>query len=305
MGFLTNRSLGIKIMVLIALMVAGISVGSVVAIFLIGPIFKINILANPDILSGNNEDPQTIIVLKFVQLIQSAFVFIIPANLFSLWSGDSVGSYLGFNRTKLRYYLLAVLLIVLSAPVITSFALLNEKMVLPDFLKGVEEWMKSAEASAQKITDAFLNVNDFAGLLINILVIALAAAVGEELIFRGIIQRLIIEKTKNIHWGVWISAFIFSAVHMQFFGFLPRMILGVILGYVFVWSGSIGVPILAHFVNNAVVVIGDYLYRNHWITMDINDEKNINNALIIFSFLITLLLVWYFHKERIQKLQRF
>jgi len=89
--------------------------------------------------------------------------------------------------------------------------------------------------------------------------IAILPAIGEELLFRGVLQRIFANWTKNIHLGVWIAAILFSAMHMQFYGFLPRMMLGVLFGYLFVWSGSLLLPILCHFINNGSAVIYAYV----------------------------------------------
>ena len=104
---------------------------------------------------------------------------------------------------------------------------------------GIEKWMKDAEESAAEITKAFLDVKTIPGLVFNVFMIAFLPAVGEELLFRGIIQRIFTDMTKSHHWGIWISAILFSAMHFQFYGFVPRVLLGALFGYLLVWSGSI------------------------------------------------------------------
>jgi len=124
---------------------------------------------------------------------------------------------------------------------------------------GIETWMKNAEEQAGELTEAFLKVETVGGLLFNIFMIAFLPAIGEELLFRGVIQRIFTRWTQNVHWGIWISAILFSALHMQFYGFIPRMLLGVLFGYLLVWSGSMWLPIIAHFINNGVAVVIMYL----------------------------------------------
>ena len=96
-------------------------------------------------------------------------------------------------------------------------------------------------------------------LVVNLIIVALLAAVGEELLFRGSMQNIFLEWTKNKHAAVWITAVLFSALHAQFYGFLPRMLLGVVLGYLYIWSGSLWLSMLFHFLNNGLAVLFSYL----------------------------------------------
>jgi len=131
--------------------------------------------------------------------------------------------------------------------------------------------MRNMETEAEKLTESFLVTHTNFDLIINLSMIALLPAVGEELLFRGVLQNLIQQATKNQHWAVIITGFIFSAIHMQFFGFLPRFMLGVFLGYLLVWTGSIWAPILAHFINNGSAVLLSYYEQKNAI--NINEEK--------------------------------
>jgi len=127
------------------------------------------------------------------------------------------------------------------------------------------------EDAAKVMIEKFMKVDSFGGLMFNIFMIAVLPALGEELMFRGVIQRIFSNWTKNYHWGIWITAFLFSAMHMQFYGFLPRMALGAMFGYLLVWTGTMWVPILAHFVNNLMGVLGYYLIDKGVISKDIEE----------------------------------
>jgi uncharacterized protein len=109
-----------------------------------------------------------------------------------------------------------------ASPFINFIGGLNANMQFPDWLSGVENWMKNAEDKAAEITEAFLKVETVGGLAFNIFMIAFLPAIGEELLFRGVIQRIFTNWTRNYHWGIWISALLFSALHMQFYGFIPE-----------------------------------------------------------------------------------
>lgn len=234
----------------------------IIAIIIAIPVFDISFSDLTTVLS-NYEDPNNINFLKYLQTIQGIGLFIIPAFIIGyLFSTSSMG-YLKFNAIKPRNLAsLTFFIFVVSIPIITYLGYLNSTMKLPESLSGIELWMKEKEESAKLITEQFLVMNSFGALLFNLFMIAIIPAVGEELIFRGIFQKIIAQWTKNIHVGILVSAFIFSAMHFQFYGFLPRFILGALLGYLFYWSGTIWIPILGHFINNSAAIIGYYFYGN-------------------------------------------
>lgn len=203
---------------------------------------------NPD--SGGN-----IGLMKFFQITQSLGMFVVPPLVLAWLFGKSTGSYLGLNRSPSPESLFLLFFIMISAlPLINLGVEINSQLRLPEWLSGLEQSMKNAEEQAQKLTELFLDVRSPAGFALNLLMIALIPAIGEELLFRGIVQRLFTEWTKNAHWGVWIAAILFSAMHVQFYGFLPRMLLGALFGYVMLWSGNMWMPVFLHFVNNAATV---------------------------------------------------
>ena len=207
-------------------------------------------------------DTSSIGSLKIMQLIQAIGLFILPPLVLAyLWSEKPL-SYLGFTqRFSFSDLLLVSVFMLVAIPFINLITSLNQLMILPDILRSVEEWMKASEKQIAEITMKMLNVYTVSGLLFNILLIAIIPALGEELFFRATIQRIFTEWRKAV-WGIWIAAFVFSAIHLQFYGFVPRLLLGAFFGYLYVWSGSLWLPIVAHFVNNAVAVLFYYLQYN-------------------------------------------
>ena len=179
-----------------------------------------------------------------------------------------------------------------AIPTINFLSEINSKVVLPDFLSSVEEWMKKSEFNAQKITQAFLEVKTITGLFVNLFVIAIIPAVGEELLFRGVFQQIFVNMTKNVHWGIIITAILFSAMHLQFYGFFPRMLMGVFLGYLLIWSKTIWLPIIAHFINNSFAVIFYFFADNNNLSNDI-DNVGKNNETIVYVIL-SVFIVSYF-----------
>ncbi|HKR05068.1 MAG TPA: CPBP family intramembrane glutamic endopeptidase, partial [Bacteroidia bacterium] len=201
-------------------------------------------------------------------------------------------------------FLLVIIILFASMPFINWMVEINGYLKLPSSLASVEQWMKRSEDEAARLTEAFLAGTSITSLLSNIFIVALLPALGEELFFRGIMQKIFLQMTKNNHAAILITATIFSAIHLQFYGFLPRMVLGIFLGYLLVWSGSLWLPMLAHFINNAAAVVLTFLVQQNKIGFDpetvgtASDEK----IMLLSSIAITFFLIYLiFRIEREKK----
>jgi membrane protease YdiL (CAAX protease family) len=220
----------------------------------------------------NMTDPGSISMLKFFQVSQTIGLFILPSFLVAyLLYGKPLHALRLGQVSGTIPMILTIGLIFAMNPFINFLGEINSRMHFPEWLNGMEQWMRNAEESATRLTEAFLKTDHFAGLLFNLLMVAVLPALGEELLFRGVIQKILIVLTKNKHAGIWLSAALFSALHLQFFGFFPRMILGAVFGYLLIWSGTLWLPVLAHFVNNAGAVIVLYLIDKGKINPGIED----------------------------------
>ena len=232
------------------------------------------------------------VVMKWLQLIQTAFTFVLPAFLLAHFVGQGV-SYLKFTPIRSSLMWLGVILLMpLALPAVNWLKSLNDLVVLPHFMSGVELWMQQMEHQSEVLTDKFLSVSSYSGLALNLLVMAAIPALGEELFFRGILQTVLGEKF-NRHLAVWITAFIFSAIHLQFYGFLPRFLLGAALGYLFLFSGSIWASIVAHFINNALAVVLFFLTFNGYLTFDMDALGTQNTWWLGFLSLTLVCLIFY------------
>ncbi len=206
--------------------------------------------------------PGTTSFLKYLQTVSQIGIFILPPILFAYLVNRKVFDYLKLdNRFSLPQLLLSVLLIYVSLPFLSWIGTLNQQMVLPEFLAGLENWMKNAEELASQQIEAFLNVKSMGAILFNFIMIALIPGIGEELLFRGVLVRLFKKWFGSVHAAVIVSSILFSALHMQFYGFFPRFILGLILGYTFVWTSSLWIPIILHFLNNASILLVYYINK--------------------------------------------
>ena len=251
--------------------------------------------------------PVTTEALKWVQLIQTAALFLLPPFLMAfLWTKQPL-EWLKLKSETRGYGLWAIFLMLMALPAINLVGYFNQQMSLPAFLEPLEQWMKTSEANAAHLTEQFLSVTTFDGLIINILLMALLPAVAEELTFRGVLQRLIQTQTneainregKRVHLAIWCTAILFSAIHMQFYGFLPRMLMGALFGYALVWTGSLWIPILMHFTNNAMAVILYFLaIRSGW-DMDKVDTIGTNDTLWlgVVSIVITCIGIYIFRRS--------
>lgn len=222
------------------------------------------------------------------QGIISTFTFVVPAwfiyFLFTPGESCSFPSFYHLRQTpSIWLIILGILLILLSTPLINYLNEWNKQMTLPEVLSDVELWMKETEEQAAQLTQELLDVHDAQGLMQNLVVLALVPAIGEELIFRGTLIPMF-NRYVSRHASVWTSAIIFSAIHLQFYGFIPRMVLGAFLGYLFVWSRSLWVSICAHFINNATVVLAAYLCLSDSVDgLGTKDEP----GMVILSLLAT------------------
>ncbi len=262
--------------------------------------FGVNFALNPDSIN-NYSDPNNVRALKVLQLITSLSMFVLAPIAFSRLVSRSPLQFLGIKAATSPYQLLVTfLLMALALPMINAMAELNRGMVLPDALQWLEAMMQTAEEKAADLTEAFLKMETVGDLLFNLFMVAVIPAVGEELVFRGVIQRLTSKLTRNVHAGIWISAILFSAIHGQFYGFFPRMFLGAIFGYLFVWSGSLWLPILAHFTNNGLAVVLSFAIQNQAVdpTVEQVGAGESDWVIAVVSLVLTGLGLWVIHRRR-------
>ncbi|MCC6385131.1 MAG: CPBP family intramembrane metalloprotease [Bacteroidia bacterium] len=248
------------------------------------------------------DNPDVVSVLKIIQAVGAGLGTFIITSVFAAWLfGKTVFHYLQADQLfTLKQFILILLLTVIWIPFTNLIVDWNSNLNFPELLKPIETWMQTKENDAEKLTEAFVHVTTFSGLIVNIIVIALLPAIGEEFLFRGVIQRIFYDWLKNSHLAIWITASIFSAIHLQFFGFIPRLLLGGIFGYMLIWSQSIWLPIVAHFLNNTLAVITAYLTFNHKITFNPDDlgvQKD-ENVLVLLSAVLTASLIYLLYRSR-------
>ena len=209
----------------------------------------------------DNPDSSHVALLKLQQVILSTGMFIVPAFIASFFLGTRSTSYLKMDvMPSWPGIILVSMMMIVWIPVINFTASLNAKLNLPDSWAVLEKEIITLRDNYSELTNLFLETRSMADFFANLAMMAILPAIGEELMFRGIFQRIFSDWTRNVHWGIIITSLLFSFFHFEFYGFLPRFLLGMLFGYLFVWTASIWIPMLAHFINNGIIV-GYYFFR--------------------------------------------
>lgn len=242
--------------------------------------------------------PNFIPAVWILQIAGTTLPILAAPLLFARFIVNDTTEYIkpGF-KFPLAMLLLVTAIMFASMPLIEFLSNLNQKMVLPHFL----QWMRESEDNAEKLTNALLKMDSLGQMLFNLVFIGLFTAIVEEFMFRGAMQTIFAKWFKNKHAAIWVTAILFSAFHMEFFGFLPRTMLGVLFGYFVVYSGSIWPAVLGHFINNGTDVIITYLYQRKQIDIAPDDQHVFNNAGYVISFVIVLFLFWIYQKVAANK----
>ena len=201
-------------------------------------------------------------------------------------------------QTKTLFILILVMAVGITFMIsISPLVEWNMNLKFPEFLQGFESWARDAEDRTAKLTELMTSFSSISDLIIGLIVIAMLPAIGEELVFRGLFQNEFFRGIGNIHIAIWLSAVIFSAIHVQFYGFIPRMLLGALFGYLYYWSGNLLIPMFAHFFNNAFGVIMIYLYRQKITELNVEDETAAPTHLVLLSIVLTAGLLYYIWKH--------
>jgi len=273
-----------KLLTVIILVLSGSVLISIVSILIAKPLFGIDIQTAEDVY--HNID-----FLRALQILQGVLVFIVPSALavYLLYSSnDKVIP--GKWHFTISFFLIAVVAIILSQSFISWTAYFNQQLQLPQAMDGLSDWIASKEKETLELTNLMINTSDWKQTLITVFLIAVLPAIGEEWLFRGLIQRELMNIFKSGHWAVLITAIIFSAIHIQFLTFLPRFILGLILGYMMLYSRNIWMPITAHFSNNLLAVVLYAFFQNKEIPQPDTQSPGTISIIISLVAIITLII---------------
>lgn len=220
--------------------------------------------------------------LRIIQVLNQVVGFMMPAVVYAILVKEKPFNFLGFHKMP-AWSLLGIVAMFTIIPFLGTVTDWNDSIVFPESMRAIEEQMRATQQKSEEIIEMFISQGS---LFSSLLIIAALAAVSEELLFRSVIQRWLMKLFKNVHVAIIVTAIVFSAFHMDFFGFFPRLFLGVMLGYMFWMTGSIFPSMLMHFVNNATIVMLHYLNTRGFIDIDVDHFCSTDNVLVIILSLI-------------------
>lgn len=265
-----NASQGTKLLTFTLLLIFGLIFSNVLGVLVV-------IMNGYDITNVKN--------LQIMQILSQVVGIMMPAVVYAILVKEKPLNYLGFNKIQ-AWSLLGIVAIFAVVPFLSMVTEWNNGMVFPESMRAIEERLRTSQEKQEEIIKMFISQGS---LFSSLLIVAVLAAVCEELLFRSVIQNALIKLCKNAHVAIIVTAIIFSAFHMDFFGFFPRAILGVMLGYMFWMSGSIIPSMLMHFFNNSTIVVLYYLNNRGFIDIDIDNFGSTDSVfVIILSLVVTV-----------------
>ncbi|QNF35396.1 CPBP family intramembrane metalloprotease [Adhaeribacter swui] len=278
-------------------MVGGFFVGMFVAFVVINLFLNFGVTEVLRLMQNPGLEPNGKIAINLFQGITHLCAFTLGPLYFLLSSGQSAGTYLSPQKyVPLGLGILSALLILFIMPANSWIINWNANLQFPEALKAFETWAKTKEDTLKVLTQELTVFDNMGQFWLGMFVFGLIPAIGEEIVFRGILQRNLVISLRNAHVAIWLAAFIFGAIHMQFYGFVPRMLLGVILGYLYFWSGNIWVPIAGHFMNNGFIVLTLYLQQQKMINYEVDSTAVMPWTSILFSVVISVLTLLYLQR---------
>ncbi len=258
----------------------------------------------PFLKQGSASGATDINLLRVIQISSTIGIFILGPICYAKVDKYKIASYFKLkNAVKPLWFVLTFFILLSMGPFIEYIGELNKQMYLPQMFSGIEEWMKLKEIQAAEVTKLLLQMKNNKDFFVNMFMIAILPAIGEELLFRGALQHIFFSAFKNIHWAIFITAVLFSAMHIQFFGFFPRLFLGVLFGYILYLSNSLWVAMFAHFLNNGIAVAVAYRMQLQGKKLDEVVETSQHNPiyLIFLSLFGGMALLYIFYKNRVKE----
>ena len=292
---LKRQPVWIQLLIFIGMSFALFMILTFIGTLILSKITGIGIFQVRDIENWNSNDPKMIYFIRGLLLLQFLGLFLIPSILFAYFSDPKPFHYLGLQGPqKTIYWLLAIVIMFVAIPAVEYIGALNQKI---NFGTETQKWMKGMEEEATKQIQFMLAKHTPGELFTNLIFISLFAGIGEEIFFRGVLQRMFIRAFKNPWMGIVLTATIFSAFHFQFFGFFPRLALGIVLGAIYWYSGSLWPAIIAHFIYDGFIIV--LVYLNPSMIKNPDQTLMNPNTLLPFamgSIVLTVLLLWLMRK---------
>jgi len=304
--------LGEKLLILIGMIILSGILGAFLGEGILHLAFIDDPTAKFDFLNHPHAYPEKRTYLLLIQGIASLSLFVVSSWLYYKIIGSKKeisfidSTALEKNNFKFLFYspknqssilyLITFLLAIAVLPFVGFIYQWNMNISLPEFLSSFEHLAKSAEQDAKVMTDYLVTLTGFSEITLGFLVIAVFAGLGEEITFRGTLLPIFEKIFRNHHASIWLVGFIFSVIHLQFYGLVPRMLLGVLFGYLYYWSKNLWLPIFAHFLNNAIMLLIELYNKNQSAESTLDENTSMPLGLVFISMIISALLLYAFKK---------
>lgn len=284
------------IIILLLVGLGFVIVGPIIGFFIALPFYDGSMVELAEAIQSPLENPDIKIPFYIIQGCATFVGLIVAPAIYLMRERQSLGDFFAPRGMAWLPAAVTMIVVIIFMAVNSVFIEWNSEFNFPGFAKEFEAWAREREDTAAELTRFLTDFGSIGELFLALLIIAVLPAIGEEIVFRGLIQNELFRGTKNIHISIWFAAILFSAIHFQFFGFVPRMLLGALFGYLYYWSGNLMLAILAHFVNNAVSVVALYLYQQGTFTFDLESQESAPSYVVIMSAVLTAGLLYYFYK---------
>ena len=287
-----------KIVILVGLTMIFMVIGSIIGIFFFTQITGMPFDQVADFQKYLHDYPNMYDAVMALQTFSTPIPFIGASLFFWYIIEKQTVDTLSFHEVKPMVFIVVALLVIGFMGFDALIIEWNQGMVLPEAMKGIEKWMKNSEEATGEMTKFLTTFKTPSQLIVALVVVAVLAGISEELLFRGVLQNITLRAFGNPHLAIWFAAFTFSFIHLQFYGFFPRMLLGALFGYLYYWTKNLWVPMFAHFVNNGFTLLMAYLYSTKAVKIDIEDTKSVPLSMALGSLLFTILILRWFWMNR-------
>lgn len=290
-----------SLLLLVAFVFLGLFVGQFLGFALLLPLFDFELQQVLQVISDPAASPHARTAMMILQAGGALFGFILTPLLHQYFIDRiDLSTLLDAQRTAAWPLALVGILVLAFMPVNALVMEWNLGLDFGPISPAFHEWASAKEEELRQLTEQLTRFESVGGLLAGLLVIAVLPALGEELVFRGIIQRRLYTLVGNPHAAIWIAALAFSAIHIQFFGFFPRLLLGALFGYLYYWSGNLWYPVFAHFVNNGFTLLMLYLHQQGNVEMDIESIETVPWSLALAALIGCAALLYFFKQQTVQ-----
>jgi membrane protease YdiL (CAAX protease family) len=297
-GFAAKQDYWLRVLAIIGVSLFGfIFIGPIVGFFLALPFYEGSLFSFMDDMISPFGNDNMRVVLYIVQA-GATFVGLTLVPAFYWWrtTRTSLITFVDKPRISWMDAGLVIAIVIVFMGFNSVFIEWNANVDIPDVAGGFERWARDTEDKAMELTKFLTEFSTFGQFVLGFIVIAVLASIGEEFVFRGLLQPALHKATGNIHVAIWVAALLFSTLHMQFYGFVPRVLLGALFGYLYFWSGNLLIPMLAHLVNNGFSVLMIYVNQKELVGIDLEKPQAAPGLVVLTCTILTALLLYYFRK---------